>query len=97
MEQGNKIVLAIVFGALIIGGAIFVSFGLGNITGESVKEVKEIVHFDGEYECNSNVYNCGSFDSQGDAQDLFEVCGGVGNDVHRLDSDGDGVVCESLG
>ena len=94
MENVNKIVLAIVFGALIIGVAVFVSFGLGGISGEVVKEVKEVVPFVGVYECNSNVYNCGSFGSWEEAQDLFEVCG-VG-DVHGLDGDGDGVVCEGL-
>ena len=49
------------------------------------------------YECNSNVYNCGSFGSHEEAQDVFAVCGGVDNDVHALDGDGDGVACENLG
>ena len=97
MEQGNKIVLAIVVGALIIGVAIFLSFGVSNgVTGEAVREVKEIVSFEGEYECNSNVYNCGSFDSREDAQSVFDVCGGVDNDIHYLDGDKDGIACEGL-
>ena len=98
MEQGDRVVVAIVFGALIIGVAIFLSFGMnGGLTGEVVKEGKPIVHFGGEYECNSNVYNCGSFDSREDAQDVFDVCGGVDNDVHGLDGDGDGLACEGMG
>ncbi len=95
MEQGNKIVLAIIVGALIIGIAIFLSFGLGGgVTGEVVKDVKEVVAFNGDSRCGSNVYNCGSFDSRVDAQGVFDECGGVGNDVHYLDGDKDGVVCE---
>jgi len=27
---------------------------------------------------------------------LFESCGGVSNDVHRLDRDNDGLACENL-
>jgi len=93
MENVNKIVVAIILGALIIGIAVFVSFGMGNISGEAVKD---IVVFEGVYECNSNVYNCGSFESQEEAQDVFEACGGDENDVHALDGDDDGVVCEGL-
>jgi len=48
------------------------------------------------YECSSNIYNCGDFLTHTDAQAVFEKCGGVGNDIHRLDGDGDGVACENL-
>ena len=98
MEQGNKVVLAIIVGALVIGIAIFLSFGIGNLAGQVVRgEVgEEIVHFDGNYNCGLNVYNCGSFDSRVDAQDVFDDCGGVENDVHALDGDGDGFACEGL-
>ena len=50
----------------------------------------------GAYECSRNAYNCSSFKTQAEAQTVFEYCGGSGNDVHKLDSDGDGKVCESL-
>lgn len=46
--------------------------------------------------CSRNIYNCSDFSSQSQAQSVFEACGGVINDVHRLDRDGDGVACESL-
>ncbi|MBI4088154.1 thermonuclease family protein [Candidatus Kaiserbacteria bacterium] len=49
-----------------------------------------------EYECSRNAYNCGDFATQSEAQSAFEACGGSGNDVHKLDADGDGAVCESL-
>ena len=47
--------------------------------------------------CTSNLYNCGDFDTQAGAQACFDWCMGQGaGDVHQLDSDGDGVACESL-
>lgn len=47
-------------------------------------------------ECSSNKYNCSNFKTQTEAEALFECCGGTSNDIHRLDSDKDGKVCESL-
>jgi micrococcal nuclease len=55
-----------------------------------------IVATPGTYECSKNTYNCTSFKSQADAQAAFDGCGGSENDVHKLDSDGDGRVCEGL-
>jgi len=47
--------------------------------------------------CLEDVYNCGDFDTQQEAQEIFELCGGLeGDDVHNLDSNGDGIACESL-
>lgn len=46
--------------------------------------------------CSSNVYNCTDFKTHNEAQKVFEYCGGVNNDVHRLDQDKDGIACESL-
>ena len=40
--------------------------------------------------------NCGDFDTWQEAQNFFLSEGGPGNDPHRLDRDGDGVVCQSL-
>ena len=50
----------------------------------------------GSYDCSHNVYNCSSFKTQAEAQHVFELCGGDANDIHKLDRDGDGKVCESL-
>lgn len=50
----------------------------------------------GSYVCTANVYNCSDFSTHAEAQAVFEACGGVQKDVHRLDSDKDGVACESL-
>jgi endonuclease YncB( thermonuclease family) len=46
--------------------------------------------------CSSNAYNCSDFKTHVEAQAVFEYCGGADNDVHKLDSDGDGQACESL-
>ncbi|MCE9541807.1 thermonuclease family protein [Candidatus Kaiserbacteria bacterium] len=48
------------------------------------------------YDCTKNSYNCSDFSSHAEAQYVFGLCGGDGNDVHRLDSDKDGSVCEAL-
>lgn len=47
-------------------------------------------------ECSKNAYNCSHFKSQTEAQEVFAACGGIANDVHKLDGNGDGEVCESL-
>jgi endonuclease YncB( thermonuclease family) len=51
---------------------------------------------DSEYDCSGNVYNCGDFKTHNAAQLVFDYCGGVSNDVHRLDQDNDGEACETL-
>lgn len=47
-------------------------------------------------ECSSNTYNCSDFKTQAEAQALFDCCGGVANDIHKLDQDNNGDACESL-
>jgi hypothetical protein len=44
--------------------------------------------------CVSNLYDCGDFTDRRDAQTIFDACGGVNNDVHHFDRDGDGIACE---
>ena len=46
--------------------------------------------------CSRNKLNCSNFEYQEAAQELFEECGGVEEDVHGLDGDKDGLVCEAL-
>lgn len=49
------------------------------------------------YDCSGNKYNCNrDFKTHKEAQAVFDYCGGVGNDVHGLDRDKDGLACESL-
>lgn len=48
-------------------------------------------------DCESNTYNCTDFKTHQKAQALFDCCKiKKGTDVHNLDSDSDGVACESL-
>ncbi|KKW19209.1 MAG: Micrococcal nuclease [Parcubacteria group bacterium GW2011_GWA2_51_10] len=56
----------------------------------------DVISDTGSYECTKNAYNCSDFATQAEAQKAFEACGGLSNDIHRLDSDGDGQVCETL-
>jgi hypothetical protein len=46
-------------------------------------------------DCSNDLYNCGDFGSQSLAQACFEYCQSIGQgDIHRLDGDNDGQVCE---
>ena len=75
------IITIIVLVLIIIGVLIFLA-----LSGE--KEGEE------SYDCSSDVYNCGDFTTQAEAQEVYDYCGP--EDVHNLDNDGDGVVCEGL-
>lgn len=44
--------------------------------------------------CESDTYNCADFNTQAEAQEVFDTCGP--EDVHGLDRDGNGRACESL-
>lgn len=49
------------------------------------------------YVCAHDEYNCSDFETQQEAQAVFDYCmAQVGTDVHRLDGNNDGVACESL-
>jgi len=49
-----------------------------------------------EYICDRDTYNCGDFSTHEEAQSVFDSCGGIDNDIHRLDNNKDGVACQSL-
>jgi Excalibur calcium-binding domain len=47
--------------------------------------------------CEENVYNCGDFKTQPEAQEVYDTCHTSENiDRHGLDRDGDGIACQSL-
>lgn len=46
--------------------------------------------------CGEDLYNCGNFSTQAEAQAVYDTCFPSAGDVHGLDNDGDGVVCEGL-
>jgi len=74
------------------------------LTGKNIWDVEEDILVkeeqkveNSEYVCSSNKYNCGDFKTHAEAQAVFEACGGILNDIHKLDGDKDGKVCETLG
>ncbi len=66
-----------------------ISKGTRDFFNETVNQGQET-----QFICNEDFYNCDDFATQSEAQEVFDACGL--DDIHRLDSDGDGVVCESL-
>lgn len=68
-----------------------------NARTSSKKEARTKTRVTGKkYTCSSNIYNCSDFSTHAEAQKIFEACGGLGNDIHGLDRDKDGVACENL-
>lgn len=63
---------------------------------EPEPEEEEKAQSSTSYTCSSNKYNCTHFTTQAEAQAVFDQCGGVDNDVHKLDNNKDGEACESL-
>jgi Tfp pilus assembly protein PilO len=48
-------------------------------------------------DCSANLYNCANFSGPQEAQVCYDYCRQTtGSDVHLLDADRDGVVCESV-
>jgi hypothetical protein len=67
--------------------------------GKSMQEAKIQRDENGNFlleSCQSNLYNCANFKTQEEAQEVFDKCGGNGEDVNKLDGDGDSVACEAL-
>lgn len=49
------------------------------------------------YICDHDAYSCSDFDTQAEAQSVYDYCAALGfGDIHRLDSNNDGEACESL-
>ena len=63
---------------------------------EEIFEEQKVQPSGATWECSSNIYNCDSFSTHIEAQEAYESCGGINNDVHQLDKDKDGLACESL-
>ena len=81
----RKLILAIVLISLLVISAC------GSPTGDVTYEEDERLE-----KCSSNIYNCENFKTRQEAQRLYELCGGISNDVHHLDRDLDGLACETL-
>ncbi|MDP3966569.1 MAG: hypothetical protein Q8Q04_03495 [archaeon] len=46
--------------------------------------------------CDSDFYNCDDFSTQAEAKAVYNACFSVSGDIHGLDNNDDGDVCESL-
>jgi hypothetical protein len=90
-KSKTKFLIPIILVVIIIafvGLFVFVAFYGSGKSSENIQE--------STYMCEEDYYNCDDFSTQAEAQDVFEFCGGVDNDIHQLDNDDDGVVCEGL-
>lgn len=76
---------------IVIIGIIFVVYLILQEAGIVRPADREII-----INCSADTYNCGDFITQEEAQDVFDECFPDFGDVHGLDNDGDGVVCEGL-
>ena len=82
--------------ALIITIVIIILAIAGILIFLALSGEKEGDELNNTYACSDNIYNCADFTTQAEAQAVFDYCNPTAGDVHRLDNDGDGVVCESL-
>lgn len=103
----TKNILKVVFGGLIV--ILLGAFGLEAtnndwdlgklLSGSTMEEAKIKRDANGNFlleSCKSDIYNCASFTTQADAQEVLDKCGGAGYDINNLDGDKDGIACESL-
>ena len=72
-------------------------YDVEQMTAEQQEEANNLfIENKGTFVCDSDIYNCGDFENQSEAQGIFIECGGPENDIHRLDADGNGIACEGL-
>ena len=89
--MNRPLIIAIIIIILAITGIlIYIA-----LSGEEKEKIS--IYVTNKNNCESDVYNCGDFEDQEEAQAVFNLCveQEVG-DIHGLDNDGDGVVCEGL-
>ena len=98
-----KIVLAGIFLILLVALGLETSgndWDLGKLMKTGSLEQSKVEQKGGRWliddKCQKEKLNCDNFEYQEDAQALFEYCGGKENDIHHLDGDKDGIVCEGL-
>lgn len=69
----------------------------GSIDGSTVDTTDDAAENPATYICTSNTYNCSDFKTHKDAQDAYDYClAENGKDIHKLDSDNNGLACETL-
>ncbi len=106
-SEGTKKIVKPVLGVVI--ALLLAAFGLEAtnndwdlgklLQGQTMEQAKVQRDASGNFllqSCTEQLYNCDNFTTQPEAQEVFDKCGGSGDDVHGLDGDKDGVACESL-
>jgi DNA-directed RNA polymerase subunit RPC12/RpoP len=89
----SKVLVAFLF-LIMIGGAVyFIAFK--NSPVDSSDQVSDVTQTP-VCNCESNIYDCVDFKNQTSAQECYEFCFSNYGDVHKLDMDEDGLVCETL-
>ena len=82
----NRFKVALIVVGILAVGIWLLVFAVGYFWGEDDEAVV----------CDYDFYDCEDFWSREEAQSVFDDCG-EDVDVHGLDGDGDGVVCEGMG
>jgi len=98
-ERRTIVILLIVLILLVVGGIIYGAYQ--NNISDGDEEIQQTIteitqQTPSQYTCSYDAYNCDAFSTKAEAQSVFEMCGGVDNDIHYLDGDDDGLACESL-
>lgn len=91
MKSKTKTIIIIISIIVILAIIGFVLFLLFRPSSEMVIPTDNF-----RWGCDPNEYNCDDFETQKQAQAVFESCGGRGHDIHGLDRDGNGIACEGL-
>ena len=87
-NMNKKLLIILTIAILLLIGLIVVAYFYWGTDEEPESPTSEKIN------CNEDIYNCADFTTQTEAQAVFDACE---TDVHQLDKDGDGVVCEGLG
>lgn len=67
----------------------------GNFDSIKIAKAKSRVEVKKVVICEANIYNCSDFSGRREAQSIYDFCfKEIKKDIHDLDRDGDGLVCE---
>ena len=91
MNQKTKSIIIIISILVILGIISFILFLLFRSDSGYALPKGDL-----KWGCSYDFYNCDDLQTQAEAQEIFETCGGIENDIHLLDKDGNGIACEGL-
>lgn len=108
VPQSSKkwtVVLFVAIGIIIVVTLVVIFFvipkyvdgALGNKVNSNIDMLNTNNNNSGsQINCNEDVYNCGNFTTQAEAQVVYDACFPVSEDIHQLDGDANGKACEML-